>query len=116
MAGRSFQMEATMRTQPTYRRSLLAIVVPAVAFASGMNLSHAAMSQEAPPSSYTPVVEKETFKQTLDRMSAAKAGIEKKHSDLLSERYDLSDQPAANATMSKGKAVQGGVRAKLPNG
>ena len=32
------------------------------------------------------------------------------------ERYDLSDKPAEGVTMSRGKAVQGGVRAKLPTG
>jgi cytochrome c peroxidase len=36
--------------------------------------------------------------------------------DLLNERYDLSNRPAAGVTMSRGKAVQEGVRAKLPAG
>jgi hypothetical protein len=41
-------------------------------------------------------------------------GIEKEHSDLLAERYDLADRPAPGITMSRGKPVQGGVRVKLP--
>jgi hypothetical protein len=36
---------------------------------------------------------------------------------LLSDRYDLSDRPIPNVMMSGGrKAVQGGVRVKLPEG
>src|SRR3989442_6516355 len=50
------------------------------------------------------------------RMRAAKAEIEKRQRDLLAARYDLSDRPVAGATMSRGKAIQGGVRAKLPAG
>src|SRR5579883_3172356 len=40
----------------------------------------------------------------------------KRQMDLLAERYDLSDRPASGVTMSRGKAVQQGVRAKLPQG
>jgi cytochrome c peroxidase len=74
------------------------------------------VAQNPPPTSYMPVVPKETFKQTVDRMTAEKEAIEKRQADLLSERYDLSDRPAQGATMTKGKPVQGGVRVKLPSG
>jgi cytochrome c peroxidase len=36
--------------------------------------------------------------------------------DLLKERYDLSDRPATDVTMSRGKAIQTGVRVKLSPG
>jgi cytochrome c peroxidase len=36
--------------------------------------------------------------------------------DLLAMRYDLSNRPAQGVTMSRGKAIQEGVRAKLPQG
>jgi len=68
------------------------------------------------PSSYSPVVPKETFAETVKRMTAAKPEIQARQKALLEERYDLADKPAAKVTMSKGKAVQGGVRAKLPQG
>jgi cytochrome c peroxidase len=68
------------------------------------------------PSSYTPVVPKETFDATMKRMSAAKDGVNKRHQNLLNERYDLSDRPVQGVTMAKGKPIQGGVRAKLPSG
>ena len=69
-----------------------------------------------PPSSYSPVVAKEPFAKVMARMKAARAGVMKKHMGLLQERYDLSDRPAKGVTMSRGKAVQGGVRVKLPEG
>ncbi|MBN1912447.1 MAG: cytochrome B6 [Pirellulales bacterium] len=67
-------------------------------------------------SSYAPVVITEDFDAIVQRMSEAKPEIEKKHVALLEERYDLSDSPAQGVTMSRGKAVQGGVRVKLPDG
>jgi cytochrome c peroxidase len=65
--------------------------------------------------SYTGVVE-DDFNTVMQKMSAAKPGIMQRQQDLLSERYDLSDHPAAGVTMGRGKPVQGGVRAKLPAG
>ena len=67
-------------------------------------------------SSYAPVDTKEEFASVMARMKAAKAGVMKRHLDLLAERYDLSDRPARGVTMARGKAVQGGVRARLPQG
>jgi hypothetical protein len=67
-------------------------------------------------SSYSPVVIKESFQATLDRMKAAKPGVMKTHMDLLSSRYDLSNRAAQGVAMSRGKAIQEGIRAKLPAG
>lgn len=68
------------------------------------------------PSSYAPVSGLDDFKSVMARMEAAKPAIQKKHADLLAERYDLADRPAEGVTMSRGKPVQGGVRVKLPAG
>ena len=76
----------------------------------------AAQAQHKQPTSYAPVVITEGFQTTVDRMSAAKAAVIERHMKLLSERYDLSDRPAQGATMSRGKPIQAGVRAKLPAG
>ncbi|MDQ3212170.1 MAG: cytochrome B6, partial [Acidobacteriota bacterium] len=38
----------------------------------------------------------------------------KRQQDLLNARYDLANRPAQGVTMSRGKAVQDGVRVKLP--
>lgn len=76
----------------------------------------AAPLQAAVPNSYSPVDDRETFDAVKSRMEKNKGAVEKKHRDLLELRYDLSDKPAKGVTMSKGKAVQAGVRVKLPKG
>jgi len=68
------------------------------------------------PSSYSPVVVTEPFSSVVSRMKAAKSEIMKRQSALLEERYDLANRPASGVTMSKGKSVQAGVRAKLAAG
>jgi len=76
----------------------------------------AVYAQEMVQSSYSPVDIKEPFAKTMARMKAAKPEVMKRQMDLLKERYDLSNRPAKGVTMSGGKAVQEGVRAKLPKG
>ena len=67
-------------------------------------------------SSYAPVVITEDFDSVVQKMEVAKPQIMKRQMDLLNERYDLTDRPADGVTMSRGKAVQQGARAKLPSG
>lgn len=71
---------------------------------------------EPPPSSYLPVVIKENFQTIKDKMIKEKAVIESRQKDLLNARYDLSNRPDKNTTMTGGKPVQEGVRVKLPQG
>jgi cytochrome c peroxidase len=71
---------------------------------------------QQPPNSYAPVVMQEDFEKVVARMSAAKAEIMDRQMKLLAERYDLADRPAQGVTMTRGKPVQEGVRAKLPEG
>jgi cytochrome c peroxidase len=59
-------------------------------------------------------VAQEDFKALVKRMEADKPKFAKRHQDLLKSRYDLADRPAKGVTMSRGKAVQEGVRVKLP--
>jgi cytochrome c peroxidase len=75
-------------------------------------------AQEPPKrkSSFMPVVLQEDFASVMRRMSGAKSEVMARQKSLLSDRYDLSNRPAGDATMFRGKAVQGGVRAKLPAG
>lgn len=68
------------------------------------------------PSSYAPVAIKEDFSAVMARMKEAKPGVTARQSALLKERYDLADRPAKGVTMSRGKAVQEGVRVRLPTG
>jgi len=87
-------------------------------FAAVLAAIGAACAQEAVrgKTSYSPVAVTEGFRATMERMKAAKAGVMKRQMDLLRERYDLSGRPAQGVTMSRGKAVQAGVRIKLPKG
>lgn len=66
--------------------------------------------------SYMPVNIKEDFAKTMARMKAEKPKIMARQKDLLAMRYDLTNRPVSGVTMSRGKAVQGGVRVKLPTG
>ena len=81
-----------------------------------VSISTFAQSPLRGESSYSPVVIKESFEAIMARMKAAKPGVMKRQMDLLNERYDLSNRPATGVTMSRGKPVQDGVRAKLPAG
>jgi cytochrome c peroxidase len=81
-----------------------------------VSISTFAQSPLRGESSYSPVVIKESFESIMTRMKAAKPEVMKRQMDLLNERYDLSNRPAAGVTMSRGKPVQEGVRVKLPMG
>jgi cytochrome c peroxidase len=75
-----------------------------------------AAAADPPPTSYAPVVITEDFATVKSRMTADKPKVEARQKALLESRYDLSNRPAKGATMSRGKAIQEGVRAKLPSG
>src|SRR5258707_666040 len=66
--------------------------------------------------SYMPVDIKESFASIMKRMKADKPNNAKRHQDLLTKRYDLSNRPSKEAAMFRGKPLQEGVRAKLKNG
>ncbi|HYW79291.1 MAG TPA: hypothetical protein VE890_06915, partial [Thermoguttaceae bacterium] len=68
------------------------------------------------PTSYAPVVIHDNFDTVMSKMKAEKPRIEQRHKKLLAARYDLRDRPSKDVTMSGGKAIQEGVRIKLPSG
>jgi cytochrome c peroxidase len=82
--------------------------------ALGLGVAYA--QDASKPSSYSPVVIREDFSRVMARMKAAKPEVMRRQQALLSQRYDLANRPAAGVTMSRGKAVQGGVRVKLASG
>jgi hypothetical protein len=59
-------------------------------------------ADEKRPSSYSPVVISEDFEKTVARMDAAKLQVMERQAVLLHDRYDLSDKPAKDVTMSRG--------------
>lgn len=87
----------------------------------GLGLGVALRAQPVPPtvtpaSSYLPVRIEESFDQTRQRLEQAKPGIRQAHREMLAERYDLADRPATDTTMTRGKPVQQGARARLKPG
>ena len=68
------------------------------------------------PTSYSPVAIKENFDDTMKRLVKEKSKVMSRQKKLLEERYDLSDSPVSGLMMTRGKPIQGKVRAKLPKG
>ena len=77
---------------------------------------HAAHAQDQGKTSYMKLDITESFASIMARMKSAKAAIEKRQSDLLTERYDLSNRPASGVMMERDKPLQEGVRVKLSEG
>jgi len=95
--------------------ALTSVVVAVVAGFFLMGAASAEKSKE-PVSSYSPVVIKEGFATIMERMKSEKPKVMARQMELLNKRYDLSNRPAKGVTMTRGKTVQEGVRAKLPAG
>lgn len=95
-------------TGPRFPAALLALIIGTGASASA--------SASPTPSSYAPVVLDEPTDAIQRRLQAAKSGVMQAHRTYLEERYDLADRPADGVTMTRGKPVQRGARARLPLG
>jgi cytochrome c peroxidase len=102
------------RTRLVAGGTLTALAVAAVV-AGWPVLQTGARADDKPASSYSPVVE-DDFQTVVKKMTAEKPELAKRQAALLGERYDLANYPAQGVTMSRGKAIQHGVRAKLPAG
>lgn len=100
----------TSRTR-RYSLTRLATIIGILACCATVNAREAEKQ-----SSYAPVDIKEDFTTTMTRMKEAKAAVMSRQTALLKERYELDNRPARGITMSRGKAVQEGVRVKLPQG
>ncbi len=82
----------------------------------GLGAAQAPQTQPPSGKTYFPVVEQD-FAKVRASDQAAKPAVMQRQRTLLAERYDLSNRPAAGVMMSGGrKAVQQGVRVKLPAG
>lgn len=94
----------------------LVLFVTLVTLVGRSGAQESARDQNPPPSSYMPVVDKESFKDVVKRMQEEKPVLRKKQQQLLEERYDLEDHAAKQIQMTRGKAIQEGVRVRLPEG
>jgi cytochrome c peroxidase len=92
----------------TLAASVCAALVPARA--------QQAKEKESRDESYMPVVLSKTFEEILQDDSGQKSQVDAAQKKLFESRYDLADRPS-DLKMSGGrKAVQQGVRVKLPRG
>jgi cytochrome c peroxidase len=87
------------KPRPSWRAPLVAAMV-----SSAVGLATVAVAQG------------EDFPALVKRLTQDKPKFAQRQRDLLAQRYDLADRPAAGVTMSGGKPVQEGVRVKLPPG
>lgn len=94
--------------------------VPYVLAAGSLCCAPAILAQdqtEVPPdNTYLPVLVEESFQQIHDRDVADKPKQQQGQEELLNQRYDLSDRPSQIQMSGQRKAVQEGVRVKLPEG
>jgi cytochrome c peroxidase len=65
---------------------------------------------------YIPVVVNESFEEIFDKDTGEKDGVMSRQKALLQKRYDLGDRASDVKMSGKRKAVQEGVRVKLPSG
>jgi cytochrome c peroxidase len=73
--------------------------------------------KETGEQTYTiPIVAEESFKAVMERDMREKAGVMRRQQTLLESRYDLSNRPMKLMMSGNRKAVQQGVRVKLPSG
>lgn len=94
---------------PRLQMSWRAFAVPLIAAACTASAADV-------PNSYLPVNDREPFEAVVERMQKEKPEVAQRHRALLEQRYDLSNRPHPELTMSGGKPVQAGVRVKLPEG
>lgn len=73
-------------------------------------------AQDYRKQTYMPVVPRHPFTTMMEQDQGNRPEVMQKQQALLEARYDLQDQPASQVLMSNGKAVQGGVRMKIPSG
>jgi cytochrome c peroxidase len=70
--------------------------------------------EKKPPAA--PPESAEDFAKEMAKFKADKPGVMKTQLDLLNSRYDLSDKPSKIKMSGNRRAVQEGVRVRLPNG
>lgn len=92
----------------------IASLVAASAALATVTATLAASDRPVGTTSYAPVAATTPFASVRQTMEKAKPAVLQRQQEVLAERYDLGDKPLAGVKMSRGKAVQEGVRVKLP--
>ncbi len=109
-----------MSVTATLARLAMGCVVASLAILVTSGDQAIAQSRPAPmprgKTSYAPVAVEMPFDRVVAHFTRLKPRVMRAHMKLLMERYDLSDRPSPDVTMSGGKPIQVGVRVKLPDG
>ncbi len=104
--------------QPKTKKIGLGASIAVAALSGILALAHAQppADQDVIHETYIPVVVEEDFETIMKNDTEAKSKFMERQKELLERRYDLSDR-SSDVMMSGGrKAVQQGVRVKLPEG
>jgi cytochrome c peroxidase len=105
--------------------AVLALLVTAALSQTKKDAGKAKKQEEPPPAppnktSYDQIAPvllgQETFQERMAKDKADKPAVMARQKSLLEERYNLSSRPDKTLTMTRGKPVQVGPTAKLPDG
>jgi len=104
----------------TFTAVLVSLAIPSTTRSQSQQSPGGDQPKGTTPSSYdqiAPVLQgKETYQAMWARDKAEKEAVMARQKKLLDERYDLTPRPDAKLTMSRGKPIQVGPTAKLPEG
>jgi len=116
MGKRSTNGLSAIGKKPKTCMLAVAMVVPVLITFCAVPARNNAEATDLPDQTYMPVVVEKSFDEIQMQDKATKDDFMERQEELLEKRYDLSDNPS-DVMMSAGrKAVQQGVRVKLPSG
>ena len=99
---------------------LVLMIAPSLARPQSQAQADGDKPKENTPSSYDQMAPallgRESFQAMMARDKADKESVMARQKKLLEERYDLTPRPDGKVTMSRGKPIQVGPTAKLPEG
>ena len=99
---------------------LVLMIAPLLARPQTQTQANGGKSKENTPSSYDQIAPallgRESFQAVMAKDKADKEAVMARQKKLLEERYDLTPRPDGKVTMSRGKPIQVGPTARLPEG
>ena len=99
---------------------LVLMIVPSLARPQSQTHADVDKPKQNTPSSYDQIAPallgRESFQAVMAKDKADKESVMARQKKLLEERYDLTPRPDGKVTMSRGKPIQVGPTARLPEG
>ncbi len=100
----------------TNRRRFCSHLARVLAGIIGLAVVEAATAAPPQDQTYMPVVPTKPFEEVFKADTSEKGAVQARQQALLEKRYDLNNAPSQAQMSGKRKAVQQGVRVKLPSG